>query len=116
VVRERGSGARLGVTGYVHREPDCAEAGFLFCRAAQGQGYVGESLRALCDYAFCEGGLRRLTATVTAGNAASRRVLEKAGFRLEGELRESYRLAGEWRNDWLFGLLAREYRQKKSEK
>ncbi|EMN5863479.1 GNAT family N-acetyltransferase [Pluralibacter gergoviae] len=116
VVRERGSGARLGVTGYVHREPDCAEAGFLFRRAAQGQGYGGESLRALCDYAFCEGELRRLTATVTAGNAASRRVLEKAGFRLEGELRESYRLAGEWRNDWLFGLLAREYRQKKSEK
>ena len=109
VVREQSSGARLGVTGYVHREPDCAEAGFLFCRAAQGKGYGSESLRALCDYAFGEGGLRRLTATVTAGNAASRRVLEKIGFCLEGELRESYRLAGKWHNDWLFGLLARDY-------
>lgn len=52
-----------------------------------------------------------MTATVTAGNAASRRVLEKSGFRLEGELRESYRLAGVWRSDWLFGLLAHEFEQ-----
>ena len=55
------------------------------------------------------GGIRRLTATVTAGNVASRRLLEKARFRLEGELRESYYLAGRWQNDWLFGLLQQEY-------
>ena len=110
-VRERRSGLPLGVTGYVHREADCAEAGFLFSRDAQGKGYGGESLQALCRYGFGEGGLRRMTATVTAGNAASRRVLEKSGFRLEGELRESYRLAGVWRNDWLFGLLAHEFEQ-----
>lgn len=99
----------LGVTGYIHREADCAEVGFLFAPHAQGQGYGGESLRAVCDYAFQEGGVRRLTATVTAGNVASRRTLEKIGFRLEGELRESYQLAGEWHNDWLFGLLSHEY-------
>lgn len=99
----------LGVTGYIHRERDCAEVGFLFAPEAQGKGYGYESLRAVCDYAFSEGGIRRLTATVTAGNIASRRTLEKAGFRLEGELRESYALAGCWRNDWLFGLLSHEY-------
>lgn len=99
----------LGVTGYIHREADCAEVGFLFAPHAQGQGYGSESLRAVCDYAFQEGGVRRLTATVTAGNVASRRTLEKIGFRLEGELRESYQLAGEWHNDWLFGLLSHEY-------
>ena len=38
-----------------------------------------------------------------------RGTLEKIGFRLEGELRESYSLAGEWHNDWLFGLLSHEY-------
>lgn len=99
----------LGITGYIHRETDCAEVGFLFAPQAQGQGYGVESLRAVCDYAFREGGLRRLTATVTAGNIASRRTLEKIGFRLEGELRESYYLAGRWHNDWLFGLLSHEY-------
>lgn len=77
--------------------------------AAQGKGYGFESLQALCDYAFHQGGIRRLTATVTAGNIASRRLLEKARFRLEGELRESYYLGGRWHNDWLFGLLQRDY-------
>ncbi|VFS42264.1 protein YnaD [Enterobacter cancerogenus] len=45
---------------------------------------------------------------MTAGNLASRGLLEKAGFRLEGELRESYQLAGRWHNDWLFGLLKKD--------
>lgn len=109
VVRDATSGVPLGVTGYIHRDDDCAEVGFLFASAAQGKGYGFESLQALCGYAFHQGGIRRLTATVTAGNIASRRLLEKTGFRLEGELRESYYLGGQWHNDWLFGLLKQEY-------
>ena len=109
VVRDAQDETPLGVTGYVHREDDCAEVGFLFAPPAQGKGYGYESLKGLCDFAFAEGGIRRLTATVTAGNIASRRVLGKVGFRLEGELRESYFLAGRWHNDWLFGLLKNEY-------
>ncbi|HDS9360187.1 TPA: GNAT family N-acetyltransferase [Enterobacter cancerogenus] len=109
VVRDAQDDMPLGVTGYVHREDDCAEVGFLFAPPAQGKGYGYESLKALCDFAFAGGGIRRLTATVTSGNIASRRVLEKVGFRLEGELRESYFLAGRWHNDWLFGLLKNEY-------
>lgn len=109
VVRDAQDDTPLGVTGYVHREDDCAEVGFLFAPPAQGKGYGYESLKALCDFTFAGGGIRRLTATVTSGNIASRRVLEKVGFRLEGELRESYFLAGRWHNDWLFGLLKNEY-------
>lgn len=108
-VRARETGEQLGMTGYIHRDTDCAEVGFLFSPAAQGQGYGYESLRALCDYAFREGGIRRLTATVTAGNIASRRLLEKTGFIQEGELRQNYFLAGKWHNDWIFGLLKDEY-------
>ena len=109
VVRDSATQTPLGVTGYRHHEADCAEVGFLFAPQAQGKGYGFESLQAVCDYAFSQGGIRRLTATVTAGNVASKRLLEKVGFVLEGELRESYWLAGEWHNDWLFGLLRKEY-------
>ncbi|MGO1308795.1 MAG: GNAT family N-acetyltransferase [Kluyvera intermedia] len=108
VVRDK-QNIPLGVTGYIHREADCAEVGFLFAPQAQGKGYGTESLRAVCDYAFSQGGVRRLTATVTVGNIASRHTLEKMGFKLEGELRESYLLSGKWHNDWLFGLLSHEY-------
>lgn len=109
VVRDTASQTPLGVTGYIHREDDCAEVGFLFAPSAQGKGYGFESLQALCEFAFNQGGIRRLTATVTAGNIASRALLEKTGFRLEGELRESYFLSGRWQNDWLFGLLKHEF-------
>lgn len=109
IVRDAGTREPLGLTGFIQREKTMAEVGFLFAPGAQGKGYATESLRAVCDYAFSEGVFRRLTATVTAGNLASRRVLEKMGFVLEGELRESYWLSGEWHNDWLMGLLRREY-------
>lgn len=109
VVREKQSGNRIGVSGYIHRENDCAEVGFLFAPEAHGKGYAHESLRAICDYAFSDGGIRRLSATVTAGNMPSRRLLEKVGFVLEGELRESYWLRNAWHNDWLFGLLCGGY-------
>lgn len=112
LVRDKASNTPLGVTGYIHRENDCAEVGFLFAPQAQGKGYGQESLAALCNYAFNHGGIRRLVATVTAGNLASRRLLEKTGFVLEGELREAWWLAGAWHNDWLFGLLRHEYTEK----
>ena len=99
----------LGVTGYIHRAKESAEVGFLLAPDAQGKGYATESLRAVCDYAFTHGGLRRLTACVTEGNHSSRHVLEKVGFVLEGTLRESYWLQQRWQNDWLLGLLKREY-------
>jgi hypothetical protein len=105
VVRDRLTHTPLGLTGYQHHQRDIAEVGFLFAPAAQGRGYGYESLRALCDYAFTTGGVRRLTASVTAGNEASKQLLLKAGFRLEGELRENYWLNGRWHNDWLFGRL-----------
>lgn len=112
LVRDRATQSPLGVTGYIHREDDCAEVGFLFTPDAQGKGYAGESLRALCEFAFNKGGIRRLVASVTAGNIPCRRLLERTGFVLEGELRQAFRLAGEWHNDWLFGLLRQEYGEK----
>ena len=87
---DKTSGAPLGVTGYIQDNNECAEVGFLLAPQAQGKGYGAESLHAVCEYAFASGGLRRLTACVTAGNEASRRLLEKVGFIHEGTLRASY--------------------------
>lgn len=105
VVAEKATGKKLGLTGYIHRDTDCAEVGFLFAPDAQGQGFGTESLKAVCDYAFREGGIKRLIATVTAGNLASRSLLEKVGFTLEQELHASYRLRNQLHDDWLFALI-----------
>lgn len=42
-------------------------------------------------------------------NIASRRVLEKYGFKLEGMERECEYRYGEWHNALNFGILKREY-------
>ncbi|KIU31729.1 GNAT family N-acetyltransferase [Atlantibacter hermannii] len=109
VMREKTSGEPFGVTGFIDRGEGITEVGYLLATRVHGQGLGYESLHAVCDYAFQVCGYRKLVATVTVGNEPSRRVLEKAGFVLEGTLRENYLLDGRWQDDWLFGLLAREF-------
>lgn len=110
VIRERATGAPVGLTGLIRRDDGIGEVGYLLAPAFHGRGYGSESLNGLCDFAFRQVSLRKLTATVTLGNQASRRILEKAGFQLEGTLRENYWLGARWQDDWIFGLLASEWR------
>lgn len=111
VMRKKEDDTPVGVTGFIDRGAGVAEVGFLLASAFQGQGYGIESLRALCEAAFSLPNFRKLTATVTAGNLASKALLEKAGFVQEGTLRQSYFLHGRWQDDWVFGLLKAEFRQ-----
>lgn len=94
----------------IDRGAGIAEVGFLLAAEAQGKGLGSESLHDIARYALNELGFRKLIATVTAGNEASRRTLLKVGFQQEGTLRKSYHLAGEWRDDWVFGLFADEWK------
>lgn len=105
---EQGQSAPLGVTGFIDRGDGVAEVGFLLAEGAQGKGFGTESLHDIARYALKDLGFRKLVATVTAGNEPSCRTLLKVGFQQEGTLRKSYNLAGEWRDDWVFGLFADE--------
>ncbi|WAT01473.1 GNAT family N-acetyltransferase [Rouxiella chamberiensis] len=107
VIRELETDAPVGLTGFFPdwRPYQQAEVGFMLLPEHQGKGYGQESLREVVNYAFRVCGFHRLQANVIEGNYPSRRMLERCGFQLEGLLRESYRLRGEWHNDWLLGLL-----------
>jgi RimJ/RimL family protein N-acetyltransferase len=61
--------------------PDEPELGYRLRRSAWGKGYATEGSRALVDRAFSDLGAARVFATTMAVNAASRRVMEKAGLR-----------------------------------
>ncbi len=61
--------------------PDEPELGYRLVRDAWGRGLATEGSRALIDRAFTELGASRVYATTLAVNAASRRVMEKAGMR-----------------------------------
>ena len=59
----------------------------------------------VCQHAFEEFGLVKITAHVFAHNPASARVLEKCGFQQEGFLRHHFLKDGQFLEARLFGLL-----------
>lgn len=66
-----------------------AEVGFWIAEDHWGRGIATQVLQTFSDYAFGQFDLLRLHAYVFAGNAASVRVLEKAGYVYEGTLAAS---------------------------
>ena len=71
-----GRGAREGRQG--------AELGYWIGVPFWGCGYASEAARGLIDHAFGDLGYEVLTASARVSNPASRRVLEKCGFRWTG--------------------------------
>lgn len=61
-----------------------AEIGYWLGEAYRGRGIMSEAVDLLAEHIFATTDIRRLVASVFAGNAASMRVLEKAGFRRIG--------------------------------
>ncbi len=66
-----------------------AELGYWLGEPFWGRGIVSEAVAAFTDWAFATFPLTRVYALPFAENAASARVLEKAGYVLEGRLRKS---------------------------
>jgi len=61
--------------------PEEVELGYRLRKSAWGKGYATEGSRALIRKGFTELGVQRVVAETMAVNAASRRVMEKAGLR-----------------------------------
>ncbi len=68
------------------RDLETGEIGYSIVRDFRGRGIATESVRALLDEAFTEGGLTRVNAYCLRENAASRRLLERLAFASEGVL------------------------------
>ncbi len=66
-----------------------AEVGYWLGEAYWGRGIATRVLLGFTRFAFATYGMERLFAVPLAANTASCRVLEKAGYRLEGRMRRS---------------------------
>jgi len=64
-----------------HGSPEEVELGYRLRRSAWGKGYATEGSRAVIRKGFTELGVQRVVAETMAVNAASRRVMEKAGLK-----------------------------------
>jgi RimJ/RimL family protein N-acetyltransferase len=84
---------------------DRAELAYWLRPEAQGRGLMTEAGEAVIAHAFDVLGLRRLVASHVPENEASRRVIERWGFRFIGRAREVYRKDGRWFDQCLYELL-----------
>lgn len=81
-----------------------ASFGYMLDPARWGQGYASEVAQTLVATAQSLG-MHRVEATCHPDNAASARVLEKAGLTLEGQLRDHLLVRGAWRDSLLFAAV-----------
>ncbi len=88
--------AQTGTLGYWIGEPHAR------------RGYTLEAVTAVTRFAFGRLGLHRLEAACCPDNDASRRLLLKAGFDLEGKARGYLKIDGRWRDHLLFGKVREE--------
>lgn len=98
----------VGGIGYVPQkdiERVSAEVGYWLGEAYWGRGIATEALIAVTKYAIDRHGLTRVFALPFAWNTASCRVLEKAGYTLEGRLRRSAIKDGEITDQLLYGYI-----------
>jgi ribosomal-protein-alanine N-acetyltransferase len=82
-----------------------AELGYWLAEPYWGRGIATRAVQAMVRFAFEELGLRRVHAEPYAANRASARVLEKAGFLLEGRLRASVFKDGKLLDQLLYAIV-----------
>ena len=87
----------------VHRRS--GEIGYWLAEPFWGRGITTRAVRALTEYAFANFDLVRLYANVFEWNPASGRVLEKAGFTLEGRLRKNITKDGNTIDQFVYALV-----------
>ncbi len=104
-------GAFIGWCGLHRWDPIFRNASLGYCLddVAWGHGYATEAVRALLQWGFATLPIVRVQAEVDTRKPASARVLEKAGFMLEGTLRENCIVNGEISDSWVYGLIEREW-------
>jgi len=85
-----------------------AEIGYWLSEQHWGKGIMTEVVSVLARHAFEDYGLERVYANVYDYNPASARVLQKAGFELEGRARNAGRKNGRLMDVFTYGKIRRE--------
>ncbi len=79
-----------------------------------GKGYVPEALVVLCRFVFEEIRLHRVQVAIIPRNLASRRVVEKLGFREEGLAERYLEIDGVWEDHIRYAITSEEWDERGS--
>jgi len=109
---QKKDGTKIGVTWHFTNQPsETMEISYFLILGERGKGYGTEVVQLMVDYLFLFKNIVRIQAVTNVGNKASQRVLEKAGFRIEGTIRKLALVRGVW-TDWhLHSILREEWKE-----
>jgi ribosomal-protein-alanine N-acetyltransferase len=97
---------QLNVAGIVRGSLYSASIGYWVDERVAGRGVMPTSVALAVDYCFFGPvDLHRIEVNIRPENAASRRVVEKLGFRDEGLRRRFLHIDGDWRDHLSFALV-----------
>lgn len=88
---------------------DRAELGYWLAPALWNQGHMTEAANAVVRFAFEAIGLHKLTTRCFEDNQASRRVIEKVGFRFVGRAEDDVWRDGRWHTHLVYELTSPEW-------
>ena len=95
---------RFGLSALYRRAWQNANLGYYVAQEQNGKGCGTEAVSLICRFVFEEASLHRVQAAVMPSNVASRRVLEKVGFRHEGMAPHYLRINDRWEDHDIFAM------------
>jgi ribosomal-protein-serine acetyltransferase len=86
-----------------------AELGYWLAEAAVGKGVMQRSCQPFISFVFSKYELHRLEIRIPSNNLASKSIPTQMGFQLEGVLKESLFLSGQFCDTEIFSLLKKDW-------
>jgi ribosomal-protein-alanine N-acetyltransferase len=99
---------RVALSNVVRGAWQNATLGYWIAGNKNGRGYGTEAVQLVTRFAFFNAGLHRVQAAIMPRNARSIRVIEKAGYRFEGESRRYLSIDGVWEDHHIYAMTAEE--------
>lgn len=111
-VERRDSGFVIGDVSllWLSAQHQQGEIGFVLHPEQHGQGYAREAATEILRLGFDGLGLHRIIGRCDARNDASARLIERLGMRREAHFRENELFKGAWGDEYVYALLAAEWR------
>jgi [ribosomal protein S5]-alanine N-acetyltransferase len=106
---QKKNGTKVGYIAHF-KSKDCVGIGYMLLKKERRKGYGSEAVQMIVDYLFLHKSIVRIQAETHPDNKASRRVLEKAGFKFEGLIRKSFFSRGVYRDTAMYSILRGEWK------
>lgn len=100
---------RITLSGVVRGPFQNANLGYYLDKKHNGKGYASEAVRSVLKHAFEELQLHRVQAAVMPRNIASKRILEKSGFKKEGYSPKYLKINGTWEDHEIYAITIEDF-------